>query len=118
MAKRETILFLDCHGCGRRVEQVWAIGSGYTGPVRPDTLVCRGFVRGHYHQDGECMKWWGLRAESPRVCAECGSDRLVETYIRGKVSEQVCGDKCLTARGPACECSCGGHNHGRAAHGA
>jgi hypothetical protein len=33
--------------------------------------------------------------------------------VRGKFSSRhVCGAKCLASKGPTCECSCGGKNHG------
>lgn len=45
-------------------------------------------------------------------CSGCGRYFQV-TQIRGRVSEHVCGAKCLASKGPSCECSCGGKNHGR-----
>lgn len=45
-------------------------------------------------------------------CRGCGRNRSAE-LIRGKVSRKhVCGAKCLASKGPTCECSCGGKNHG------
>ena len=46
------------------------------------------------------------------ACRGCGRNRSAE-LIRGKVSHKhVCGAKCLASKGPTCECSCGGKNHG------
>jgi hypothetical protein len=46
------------------------------------------------------------------VCRGCGRNRGAE-MIRGKVSHKhECGAKCLASKGPTCECSCGGKNHG------
>lgn len=32
--------------------------------------------------------------------------------IRGRVTNHKCDAKCLYAKGPSCDCSCGGKNHG------
>ena len=32
--------------------------------------------------------------------------------IKGKRTEHECGAKCMASKGPTCECSCGGKNHG------
>jgi hypothetical protein len=32
--------------------------------------------------------------------------------IMGRVTETVCGPKCTSAVGPACDCQCGGEHHG------
>lgn len=46
------------------------------------------------------------------VCRGCGRNRGAEA-VRGRVSHKhVCGAKCLASKGPTCECSCGGKNHG------
>jgi hypothetical protein len=46
------------------------------------------------------------------VCRGCGMNRSAE-MVRGKVSHKhLCGAKCLASKGPSCECSCGGKNHG------
>jgi len=46
------------------------------------------------------------------VCRGCGRNRSAE-LVRGKVSHvHTCGAKCLSSKGPSCECSCGGKNHG------
>lgn len=51
-------------------------------------------------------------------CIEAGEvmDRgtLVSlTLMRGIINdEKPCGARCISAKGPACECSCGGENHG------
>jgi hypothetical protein len=45
------------------------------------------------------------------VC--CG--RTMEwTEVKGTFSaDHECGAKCLASKGPSCECSCGGANHGK-----
>lgn len=34
--------------------------------------------------------------------------------VKGFVTEHVCDARCTSAKGPNCECSCGGKNHGQA----
>lgn len=40
--------------------------------------------------------------------AYCDSNR-----VKGFVTDHVCDARCTSAKGPNCECSCGGKNHGR-----
>lgn len=49
------------------------------------------------------------------LCLPCPTcNTLVEvTAIQGTYNEtKVCNGKCMGATGPACDCSCGGENHG------
>lgn len=50
-------------------------------------------------------------------CWTCGS-RFKFVTVQGKVSDHVCNDRCEASKGPVCECSCGGKNHGAAYGGA
>jgi hypothetical protein len=43
--------------------------------------------------------------------ADCGKENFAKA-IRGTVTDEPCGAKCLAAKGPSCDCSCGGANHG------
>lgn len=45
------------------------------------------------------------------VCS-CGR-RAVGNLVRGVKTSHPCDDRCTSARGSKCECSCGGKNHGR-----
>lgn len=49
-------------------------------------------------------------------CPEAGGKASIEMkLLRGKFSAAIaCNAKCMGAHGPACECSCGGANHGKA----
>jgi|SRR5580765_9075517 len=38
-------------------------------------------------------------------------------YKTDNPSLHKCGSKCLNAKGPNCECACGGKNHGKGYHG-
>lgn len=45
------------------------------------------------------------------ACWSCRRYFRIEP-ICGRVGRQECGVKCLASKGPACECRCGGKNHG------
>lgn len=46
------------------------------------------------------------------ACRGCGRNRSA-VLVRGKFSpHHKCNAKCLASKGPSCECSCGGKNHG------
>jgi hypothetical protein len=43
----------------------------------------------------------------------CPAGHSVEfRRLKGHVTDQACGAKCMGATGPSCDCSCGGHKHG------
>ena len=46
------------------------------------------------------------------VCPGCGFRPFVAHEVVGKVTEHTCGAKCRNAKGPICDCSCGGAHHG------
>lgn len=44
---------------------------------------------------------------------QCGGAVKNWKSLKAAVSEKhVCGAKCIASKGPSCECSCGGKNHG------
>jgi len=45
-------------------------------------------------------------------CPDHGNRRMVMAPIRGTVTDTRCGPRCTNAKGLACECECGGVNHG------
>lgn len=55
-----------------------------------------------------------LAAYTRNVCPGCGASyTLTVNVVRGVVVEtKPCGARCMGAVGPACECECGGENHG------
>lgn len=53
-----------------------------------------------------------LGNETVLFCARCGAMRYAYPVIVTGVTDTACGAKCRGARGPACDCSCGGVNHG------
>jgi hypothetical protein len=49
------------------------------------------------------------------TCAACGSDDVRLKGVKGTFNADVaCDPRCMNARGPNCECSCNGANHGAA----
>lgn len=46
-------------------------------------------------------------------CPACHSPHVNVIRIKGTyVADRTCDDRCMSAVGPACSCSCGGENHG------
>lgn len=46
-------------------------------------------------------------------CPKCGQLGARGQQVRGRKTEHICDARCTGARGPNCECSCAGRNHGR-----
>lgn len=109
---------LVCKDCKKRTRAEWFAGSTFTGePNNVIKGICPDFVRFHYHLDGVCAKWMGVRSSDPILCAACGSPRYRVGAIKATVSDTPCRDRCVTATGDNCDCECGGENHGIYAHG-
>lgn len=54
-----------------------------------------------------------ILAQGGYVSCKCGAAVRSFSALVGRFSEKhVCGAKCLNSKGPSCECSCGGANHG------
>jgi hypothetical protein len=47
-------------------------------------------------------------------CRKCGKGRAARPVKGTYNPEHICSAKCLTSKGFACDCSCGGKNHGGA----
>ena len=45
------------------------------------------------------------------TCPDCKRARKA-ARVAGHTTEHKCNAKCLASKGPVCECSCGGANHG------
>lgn len=43
----------------------------------------------------------------------CGARVMLHEVQARRITEHVCGSKCMASTGPSCDCSCGGRNHGR-----
>lgn len=63
------------------------------------------------HQRLEAGTEVRMRNKRPSLRCACGSMMDVH-LLRGSVTHHQCDDRCLTAKGFRCECSCGGANHG------
>ena len=47
------------------------------------------------------------------IWLKCPAGHSVEfKQVRGTVTEQQCGARCMSSTGPSCDCACGGKNHG------
>lgn len=44
-------------------------------------------------------------------CLSCNRSFRVDA-VRGHRTEHACDARCMASKGPACECACGGKNHG------
>lgn len=62
----------------------------------------------HRVDAGTTVAMWNGK---PALRCACGSS-MIAKLITGTVTDHECDDRCLAATGPACECSCGGANHG------
>lgn len=60
----------------------------------------------------EGFKVYRIRGFLLMACPECGKGKYGHT-VQGKYSDKiVCGAKCRSSKGPVCECTCSGENHG------
>jgi hypothetical protein len=72
--------------------------------------TCKAAVRIEVPATDPIGSMWYIDWERKTVC-ECGAAVKVK-LVNGVVSDKVCNSRCMGAVGPACECSCGGENHG------
>lgn len=47
------------------------------------------------------------------AACKCGARVALKEVQARRITEHVCGAKCMASTGPSCDCSCGGANHGR-----
>lgn len=90
-----------CKGCVKVSAPEVSRTKAYLGYGRHETRVTR-----------QLPNW--MRVEGyDRFFATCLCGKSVEfRKIRGVHSHHECGAKCMASKGPSCECSCGGANHG------
>jgi hypothetical protein len=92
-----------CKKCDRTTS---ALVEGHPASPRPFDLIDVGVV--HYTANG----WTNCLGMIALACPGCGMARSAQA-VQGKFSaKHVCNAKCMASTGPACECSCGGKNHG------
>lgn len=53
----------------------------------------------------------GTSRHDIRKTCPCGR-QMGYVIVNGRKNDQPCDARCMGAKGPSCECSCGGHNHG------
>lgn len=59
-----------------------------------------------------CPTMWRLESRRPELRAACNHCGKVAKGAPAKTTDAKCDSRCTNARGPKCECECGGHNHG------
>jgi len=63
---------------------------------------------------GRVIRMTYLSTVSWLRCPDCNRYMTGE-IVKGQIRPEIkCGGKCRSSVGPACECSCGGENHGMA----
>lgn len=64
----------------------------------------------------DCRRVVAVEVESRAIgtWGECpaGHGRVYLERVRGTRTDAPCNSACMYARGPSCECGCGGANHG------
>ncbi|MFZ3343347.1 MAG: hypothetical protein WA213_20890 [Terriglobales bacterium] len=107
-----TVIY-NCKGCktGKRVEYPIEQGKGCffrrdaSGNLKPSTiyiLSCGGGRPTEYAGDVEMG-----------ICSGCGK-MMTPGMLNGFVRpDHKCNGACVNSRGPNCDCSCGGANHGK-----
>ena len=106
-----TVLY-NCKKCkvGKRVE--YAFGSQRNGFYRVDASN-KPIMSGIYIQacGGGKPTVYGGDIEMG-VCPSCHKMMDYGVLNAHVVPEHKCDARCMASRGPSCECSCGGANHG------
>ena len=76
------------------------------------TWICRcRSCKAHMRiEPGTAVEMWNGK---PAISCECGAGTMVAKPLTARTTDHECGAKCVSAKGPACECSCGGANHGK-----
>jgi hypothetical protein len=95
-----------CKACGAKTSLLGRLVRGKTAR-QPNGST---FAQAVQTADGRLYHYENGRVFVP--CRGCGKTRFAAA-LDGKVDmSKVCNAKCMGACGPACECSCGGKNHG------
>lgn len=53
-----------------------------------------------------------IEAYQDARCTNCNSTNVKQNFVTGHKSDKKCDARCTGAKGPACDCSCAGRNHG------
>jgi hypothetical protein len=60
---------------------------------------------------GTVVRRTGMATFGFAVCPTCDADVRIK-QVKGSVTQVECDARCINAVGGACDCSCGGENHG------
>lgn len=86
------------------LEKVTAYGWTMTGRY---IGTCRQCKQRHVVQQAP-----SAHVQEVRITCDCGQPVQLEQVWGSERPEVKCGGSCRNAKRPACECSCGGENHG------
>lgn len=87
--------------------------KGCTTALRTDYRDVQDITREQYRaREFDTSRGFMIHGVQPfGLCADHGA--YVLKFGRGRYSaDHKCDARCINAKGPNCECSCGGHNHG------
>lgn len=71
---------------------------------------CKAVVKIEETAEQTVSGWW-IEHTRRRACPACGGHGILK-MVMGTVSDRKCNATCQNAKGPSCDCSCGGENHG------
>lgn len=93
------------------VEQLAHVADKHI-PTCPKTEIRIRFRIKPYYQDQDLPEYQDAKRRGAAVRDMLGTDWKVQ-QVEGVFNDDVkCGAKCRSSKGPSCECSCGGENHG------
>lgn len=103
-----TRYFGKCKACKSAIVVDAKRGNAYLLPVRGVEINSV-----HYYSQTLFLAPFHCVVSDGYVLCKCGVPCKTMNALVGKFSDKhVCGAKCLNSKGPSCECSCGGKNHG------
>lgn len=103
-----TVIY-NCQTCklGKRIEYPIEIRENFYRKEGSKTIPCGIWIQAI---GGNKPTIYG--GDLKGLCSSCGK-AMKYGFLRANLVPSIpCGSKCLTARGPSCDCSCGGENHG------
>jgi hypothetical protein len=76
-----------------------------------ETKICFGGGRMEYEKSAR--RYVGEHYDNAPPSAKCPAcaRTLYGDSVKGTTNDTPCNEKCVSATGFLCECSCGGHNH-------
>ena len=105
---KTTRQFGKCRTCKAAVVIDAQRGNAYLMPVRGIEIEGK-----HFMSSNLTLVPFHYAAQEGYITCKCGAPVRSFSALVGRFSDKhVCGAKCLNSKGPSCECSCGGANHG------